>query len=65
MKIKQVAINLKCHPKIVLNNLENINAELIKLNINQSERLIKLNETAKRQIELFKNNNSIKKIEKY
>ena len=63
MKIKRVAINLKCHPKIVLNNLENINAELKKLNINQSERLIKLNETAKRQIELFKNNNSIKKIE--
>ena len=50
---------------IILNNLENINAELIKLNINQSERLIKLNETAKRQIELFKNNTSIKKIEKY
>ena len=48
---------------IILNNLENINAELIKLNINQSERLIKLNETARRQIELFKNNNSIKKIE--
>ena len=33
------------------------------LNINQSKRLIKLNKTAKRQIELFKNNNSIKKIE--
>ena len=49
---------------IILNNLENINAELIKMNISQSKRLIKLNETARNQMELFKNNNSIKKIER-
>ena len=28
---------------VILNNLENTNAELIKMNIEQSERLIKLN----------------------
>ena len=48
---------------VILNNLENINAELIKENIPQSERLIRLNETARRQMELFKNNRSIKELE--
>ncbi len=48
---------------IILNNLENSNAEFIKLGIKQSERLIKLNETAKNQMELFKRNNGIKELE--
>ena len=48
---------------VILNNLENINAELIKENIPQSERLIRLNETARRQMELFKNNRLIKELE--
>ena len=48
---------------IILNNLENSNAEFIKLGIKQSERLIKLNETAKNQIELFKRNNGVKELE--
>ncbi len=48
---------------IILNNLENSNAEFIKLGINQSERLIKLNETARSQMELFKRNNGIKELE--
>ena len=32
---------------IILNNLENTNAELIRMNIKQSDRLIKLNESAR------------------
>lgn len=48
---------------VILNNLENINAELIKMNINQSGRLVKLNSIAKTQIELLKNNDSLKKLE--
>ena len=49
---------------VILNNLENINAELIKENIPQSERLERLNNTARRQMELFKNNRSIKELER-
>ena len=48
---------------IILNNLENSNAEMIKLGISQQERLIKLNESARRQIELLKNNNRINELE--
>lgn len=48
---------------VILNNLENINAELIKMNISQSDRLVKLNNIAKKQIELLKNNDSLKKLE--
>ena len=48
---------------VILNNLENINAELIKMNISQSERLIKLNETARNQMQIFINNHNIKEIE--
>ena len=48
---------------IILSNLENINAELIKLNINQRERLIKLNESAKRQMKILSNNKNVKELE--
>ena len=48
---------------IILNNLENINAELIKKEIAQKERLITLNEIAKNQIEILSNNKSIKELE--
>ena len=41
---------------VILNNLENINAELIKMGIVQSERLEKLNNIAIRQMELLKSN---------
>ena len=37
---------------IILNNLENSNAEFIKLGIAQRERLVKLNESARNQMEL-------------
>ena len=53
---------------VILNNLENINAELIELGLSQSERLIKLNSIACKQIELLKNNksfNDLKYIENH
>ena len=43
--------------------LENINAQLIEDGISQKERLIKLNETAKKQIEILHNNKNIKELE--
>ncbi len=48
---------------IILNNLENINATLIKKGICQKERLITLNEMAKTQIEILNKNKSIKELE--
>ena len=48
---------------IILNNLENVNAEFIKLGISQRERLIKLNESARNQMEALKRNKNIKKLE--
>lgn len=47
---------------VILSNLENINAELIKMGIPQSERLIRLNDIAKKQMELLRRNNSIKNL---
>ena len=49
---------------VILNNLENINATLIKMNISQSDRLIQLNELARKQLELLYNNKSIKELER-
>ena len=43
---------------VVLNNLENINAELIEMKMPQSERLIKLNNIAKKQMKLLSDNRS-------
>ena len=48
---------------IILSNLENSNSEFIKLGINQRERLIRLNESARNQMEILKNNYGIKKLE--
>lgn len=48
---------------IILSNLENINAELIEEKIPQSERLVRLNNIARKQIEILKNNKNIKKLE--
>ena len=48
---------------VILNNLENINVELIEMGISQSERLIKLNCMAKRQMELLKNNTTFNNLE--
>ena len=47
---------------VILNNLENINAELIEMKIPQSERLVKLNSIAKKQMELLQNNKSFSNL---
>ena len=48
---------------IILNNLEVSNSEFIKLGIKQSDRLVKLNESARNQMNILKNNNRIKELE--
>ena len=48
---------------VILNNLENINAELIEMKISQSERLVRLNNIARKQMELLKNNKSFNNLE--
>ena len=48
---------------VILNNLENINAELIEMKIPQDERLIRLNNMARKQIELLKNNKTFNNLE--
>ena len=48
---------------VILNNLQNTNALLIEENIPQRERLIKLNNLARSQIETLKNNKSLKDLE--
>ena len=48
---------------VILNNLENSNAEFIKLGISQSKRLIRLNESARNQMEILKSNHGIKELE--
>lgn len=48
---------------VILNNLENINAELIRMNIKQSDRLIQLNESARNQMEALRNNKNVKELE--
>ena len=45
---------------VILSNLETINASLISDNISQRERLIKLNNNARMQMEALKNNKNIK-----
>ena len=48
---------------VILSNLENINAELIEMGMSQSERLIRLNDMAKKQMELLRKNKSLKNLE--
>ena len=47
---------------VILNNLENLNAELIKMKIPQNERLIRLNDIAKKQMELLNSNKSFNNL---
>ena len=49
---------------VILNNLQNTNAELIENNVPQSERLIRLNNSARRQMKVLKNNKNIYELEK-
>ena len=48
---------------LILNNLENTNEEFIKLGMSQNEKLISLNNSARNQMEILKNNNGIKELE--
>lgn len=48
---------------VILNNLQNTNAELIKEKIPQGERLIRLNNSARRQLKVLKDNKNIKDLE--
>ena len=48
---------------VILNNLENINAELIEMKISQSERLVRLNNIAKKQMKLLKNSKSFDNLQ--
>ena len=47
---------------IILNNLENINAELIKNGLSQSKRLVQLNNIARHQAELLQNSKSLNNL---
>ena len=49
---------------VILNNLENINAELIEMKISQSDRLVKLNKIARKQMNLLKNNKALDNLKK-
>ena len=48
---------------VILSNLENTNAEMISHNISQQQRLINLNESARRQMNVLKNSKGIKELE--
>ena len=48
---------------VILNNLENTNAELIEAKVPQSERLVRLNNSARRQMKVLKDNKNIKDLE--
>ena len=48
---------------VILNNLENTNAELIEDKVPQNERLVRLNNSARRQMKVLKDNKTIKDLE--
>ena len=48
---------------VILNNLQNTNAELIEEKVPQNERLIILNNSARRQMKALKDNKNIKELE--
>ncbi len=48
---------------VILNNLENTNAELVEAGVPQNERLVRLNNSARRQMKVLKDNRNIKDLE--
>ena len=48
---------------VILNNMQNTNADLIEANVPQEERLVKLNNSARRQMKVLQNNKNIKELE--
>ena len=49
---------------VILINLENLNAEMINQGLDQTNRLIRLNQIAKKQLDILKDSAGIKRIEK-
>jgi len=49
---------------VILINLENLNANMIAQGLSQNRRLVELNKIAKEQVELLKDNASVKRIDK-
>ena len=49
---------------VILNNLQNTNAELIENNVSQPERLVRLNNSARRQMKSLQGNKNIHELEK-
>lgn len=49
---------------VILINLENLNAEMINQGLEQTKRLIRLNQIAKKQLDSLKYNAGIKRLEK-
>ena len=49
---------------VILNNLQNTNAELIENNVPQSERIVRLNNSARRQMKVLQNNKNLHELEK-
>lgn len=47
---------------VILNNLQNTNAELIEEKIPQGERLVRLNHSARRQMKVLKDNKNLKDL---
>ena len=48
---------------VILNNLQNTNSELIEEKVSQRERLIRLNNSARKQMKILKDNKNIKNLE--
>ena len=48
---------------VILNNLQNTNAELIEEKVPQNERLVRLNNSARRQMKVLKDNKNIRELE--
>lgn len=48
---------------VILNNLQNTNAELIEEKVPQSERFVRLNNSARRQMKVLKDNKNIQELE--
>lgn len=48
---------------VILVNLENLNAEMIEQGLEQSKRLVRLNQIAKKQLNILQGNAGIKRIE--
>ena len=67
-RLKQKEGNMRDYADIlqlvILINLENLNAEMINQGLDQPKRLVRLNQIAKKQLDILEGNAGIKRIEK-